>query len=176
MLGVPQGKVTLTPYQDDWPADFAAERERLLHTLPHVVAVEHIGSTAVPGMTAKPLIDLMIGLTHVERYEDCIAPMQQLGYAYMGEYGIPDRHFFVLGDPTTHHAHMVVHEGEFWRLNILFRDHLRRNEHARDRYLAVKRELAEKFPDDRKQYTAGKDKIIRELLADAGWNNRHTTP
>ena len=171
MLGVPPGKVTLTAYQEDWPGSFVAERERLVSTLgDRVVAIEHIGSTAVTGMVAKPLIDLMIGVRSIEMHEACIEPMRELRYEYMGEYGIPDRHFFVLGNPTTHHAHLVEHDGEFWRLNLLFRDHLRSNRDARERYEGVKRELVARFADDRKQYTAGKDAIIRELLREAGWS------
>ncbi len=171
MLGVPAGKVTLAPYQDDWPAAFRAEHDRIQRVLSdHIVAIEHIGSTAVPGMTAKPLIDLMIGLRDISHHDACLAPMQNLGYSYMGEYGIPDRHFFILGDPTTCHAHMVLHNADFWRLNLVFRDHLRAHHEARTRYEAVKRDLAIRFADDRKQYTAGKDAVIRELLADAGWS------
>jgi len=170
MLGVPQGKVRLVDYQTAWPAAYERERARIEQALgERVVGVEHIGSTAVPGMISKPLIDMMIGLPDIAGYEACIPLMEALGYEYKGEYGIPDRHFFVLGDPTTHHVHMVQHGADFWRLNLLFRDFLRGNAEARDRYVAEKRRLSEEFAEKRELYTKGKDGIIRELLAEAGW-------
>jgi GrpB-like predicted nucleotidyltransferase (UPF0157 family) len=170
MLGVPQGKVRLLDYQDDWPEAFARERRRLEEALGDpVVAIEHVGSTAVLGMRAKPLIDVMIGLRRLEDHEACIPLMEALGYEYKGEFGIPGRHFFVLGDPTTHHVHMVEHGLHFWRLNLHFRDMLRRDPAARDRYVAEKIRLAEEHADCREKYTAGKNDIIQTLLHESGW-------
>ena len=171
MLGVPEGRVTLAPYHGSWPRAFEAERERIAGALgPACVAVEHVGSTAVPGIElAKPLIDAMVGLGRIADHAGLVAPMESLGYTYKGEFGIPDRHFFTLGDPTTHHVHMVEHGGAFWRLNLLFRDHLRADASARQRYVARKRELLDRFADARERYTQGKDEIIKALLAEAGW-------
>ncbi|MEO1129258.1 MAG: GrpB family protein [Planctomycetota bacterium] len=169
MLGVPQGKVCLVEYQQDWPAAFDAERARLSDALGHDVSIEHIGSTAVPDTISKPLIDVMIGLPDIADHAAHIPRLETLGYTYRGEYGIPDRHFFTLGDPTTHHVHMVAHGEHFWRLNLLFRDHLRNNADARERYVAEKKRLGDVHADDRAQYTKGKDGIIRAILAEAGW-------
>jgi len=169
-LGVPPGKVRLVAYDPAWPGAFLRERDRLTGALGALTpAVEHIGSTAVPGMTAKPLLDVMVGIPDIAWHTRAIAPLEALGYTYKGEYGIPDRHFFVLGDPTTHHVHLVKHGGHFWRLNLAFRDHLRTSADARTRYTDEKVRLHAAFPDSREKYTAGKDAIIRELLKEAGW-------
>lgn len=170
MLGVPQGKVCLSDYQQEWPEAFVRERARVVAALgDRVVAVEHVGSTAVLGMWAKPLIDVMVGLRTIDQHGACLGPMQSLGYEYKGEFGIPDRHFFVLGDPTTHHVHMVEHAGHFWRLNLHFRDLLRRDPSARARYEAEKIALAREHADCREKYTAGKNTIIQTLLRESGW-------
>lgn len=172
-LGVPEGTVHLTKYNPGWTEDFEAERDRLAQGLAKldVVAIEHIGSTAVPNMTAKPLIDVMIGVRSVLEYAQYVQPMERLGYVYNGEYGLPNRHFFTLGDPTVYHVHLVQHNLHFWRLNLFFRDTLRKHESARERYVTVKRELAQKYADSRKDYTAGKDGVIREILAAYGWDD-----
>lgn len=176
MLGVPQGKVCLSGYQDEWSDAFVRERERLLAALGDpVVEIEHVGSTAVLGMRAKPLIDVMIGLERLEDYEALVPVMEGLGYEYKGEFGIPGRHFFVLGDPTTHHVHMVEHGRHFWRLNLHFRDALRRDPSARERYEAEKVRLAEEFADCREKYTAGKNEIIQALLRESGWVEEEAT-
>lgn len=170
MLGVPQGKVRLTDYQPEWPQAYSRERDRLARALGDpVVEIEHVGSTAVVGMRAKPLIDVMIGVRSIDDHAALIPVMESLGYEYKGEFGIPGRHFFVLGDPTTHHVHMVEHGLPFWRLNLHFRDMLRADPDARDRYVAEKIRLAGEHADCREKYTAGKNDIIQALLRESGW-------
>lgn len=172
MLGVPPGKVRLSDYQQSWPESFLREKGRLEAGLrANVVEVEHIGSTAVDGMRAKPLIDVMVGLERIEDHAPCVPIMEDLGYEYKGEFGIPGRHFFVLGDPTTFHVHMVEHGRHFWRLNLHFRDMLRRDPAARARYEAEKIRLAQEHADCREKYTAGKNTIIQTLLKESGWTD-----
>jgi GrpB-like predicted nucleotidyltransferase (UPF0157 family) len=173
MLGLIPGTVTLCDYDPQWPQDFRREADRLIEatggpqgTLKEVV---HIGSTSIPCMIAKPMIDMMVGLHTLADVSGLIPVLEGLGYEYKGEFGIPDRHFFVLGNPTTHHVHMVLHGGAFWRLNILFRNHLRDNLHEARAYEALKRELAVKFANNREAYTKGKDSFIRAMLQRAGW-------
>lgn len=170
MLGLAPGTVTLTDYDPRWPEYFRVEADRLRAGLGTLVKdVAHVGSTSVPGMIAKPLIDVMVGLNTLADIAAAIPIMQSLGYEYKGEFGVPDRHFFVLGDPTTHHVHMVFHGGPFWRLNCLFRDHLRDNPGEARAYETLKRELAAKFANNRESYTKGKDSFIRSMLSRAGW-------
>ncbi|MEM1422785.1 MAG: GrpB family protein [Planctomycetota bacterium] len=170
-LGLAGGTVRLSPYSDRWPGAFGAMRDDVVRTISGLghVATEHIGSTAVEGMASKPLIDLMVGLERLNQHEACVGPLESLGYAYKGEFGLPGRHFFVLGEPAIAHLHLVEHRGHFWRLNLRFRAILREDPHARERYLAVKRSLAAAHANDRPAYTAGKDAIINELLREHGW-------
>ncbi|GAB4554703.1 MAG: GrpB family protein [Phycisphaerales bacterium] len=170
-LGLASGTVRLIEYAPTWPEAFRAmkrEVEGVLADRGHV-ETEHIGSTSVPGMPSKPMIDLMTGLERLDQHEACIEPLESLGYVYKGEFGLPGRHFFVMGEPATAHLHLVEHGSHFWRLNLFFRSILRDDPSARERYLAVKRELADKHADSRPDYTAGKDGIIKSLLREAGW-------
>lgn len=175
MLGLIPGTVTLCDYDPQWPQDYRREADRLLDATASrdgagpIKEVAHIGSTSIPGMMAKPMIDMMVGLHTLADVPALIPTLTQLGYEYKGEFGIPDRHFFTLGNPTTHHVHMVFHGGPFWRLNILFRDHLRDHPHEAAAYVALKRELAAKFSNNRESYTKGKDAFIRAMLHRAGW-------
>lgn len=172
VLGVPVGKVRLASHDPTWGESFERERVRIAAALqPLAPTIEHVGSTAIPGIIAKPLLDMMVGITPIADHAKALAPLEALGYEYKGEFGIPDRHFYVLGDAhhSTHHVHLVEMGGNFWRLNLVFRDYLRASADARDRYAAEKRRLAVEFSDAREKYTAGKDAIITQLLREAGW-------
>ena len=110
-----------------------------------------------------------IGLAKLEDHTSCVPILEKLGYEYKGEFGLPGRHFFVLGDPTTHHVHVVVHDAHFWRLNLHFRELLRHDPDARQRYVEEKERLAIEHAECREKYTAGKDAIIKSLLSESGW-------
>lgn len=171
-LGVPVGKVRLTTHDPTWSEAFERERVRIAGALmPLSPTIEHVGSTAIPGIIAKPLLDMMVGIASIADHARALAPLEALGYEYKGEFGIPDRHFYVLGDAhhSTHHVHLAELDGHFWRLNLVFRDYLRASADARDRYAAEKKRLAVEFHDAREKYTAGKDAIITQLLREAGW-------
>lgn len=171
MLGLTPGTVALVDYDPRWPEYFRVEADRLHAALgERVKEIVHIGSTGVPGMVAKPMIDMMVGLHTLSDLPEIVPIMEKLAYSYKGEFGIPDRHFFTLGDPTTHHVHMVFHGGPFWRLNLLFRDYLRHNAGEARAYETLKRELAVKFANNREAYTKGKDTFIKAMLQRAGWD------
>jgi GrpB-like predicted nucleotidyltransferase (UPF0157 family) len=171
-LGVPVGKVRLAVHDPAWASAFTIERNRLSKALADMhPRIEHIGSTSIPGIVAKPLLDIMVGIPDMAEHPRAVEPLVALGYEHKGEFGIPGRQFFVLGDAahSTHHLHLEQYGGHFWRLNLVFRDHLRTSADARDRYAAEKRRLVAEFREEREKYTAGKDAIIRELLREAGW-------
>ncbi len=162
------GAVLLIDYDPRWPREFEEEKARVLAAIgPHVVGVEHIGSTAVPGLPAKPIIDLLVGVRRLDEARPCIAPLAAIGYAYVPEYEafIPDRRYFRKGafGARTHHLHMVVIGGEIWNAHVRFRDWLRDHPDDARRYADLKRELAAKFRDDREAYTDGKTAFIREI-------------
>lgn len=170
-LGVPTGKVVLAEYSDGWPRAFSRERGRLLLACADSglmdVEIVHIGSTAVPGLIAKPLIDIMIGLPRYEMWEEIVSPMSGCGYRHKGEWGLPGRQFFTLGEPVTHHVHVCEFGGRFWEPTLLFCRVLQRDEMVRDSYARLKVELAAKFADRREAYTAGKGGFIEGVLEEA---------
>lgn len=157
--------VALAAYDPAWPAAFEAERARLMSLLPdRFVAIEHIGSTAVPGLVAKPLIDLLAG---VPTMADAIAVnevMDRIGYTTSPAMNasLATRQWFMrqFGGQRTHHLHVVVHDSVEWTKRIAFRDRLRAEPELRAGYLALKEDLARRFGDDRDSYTEGKNAFI----------------
>jgi GrpB-like predicted nucleotidyltransferase (UPF0157 family) len=170
MLGLSSGQLRLSPYETDWPLLFLAERERLCAALGESVQdiqIQHIGSTSIPGMPAKPILDIGVSVTNFEEAVCCIPLLEQLGYSYKGENGIPRRHYFVKGDPRTHHLHMLELASEEWKSHLLFRDYLRGNQEIAQAYAELKRQLAMRFAADREAYQTGKESFIKAVLQQA---------
>lgn len=122
--------IEIVDYDPAWPRRFEDEKSRIIVAIgSSVVAVEHVGSTAIPGVAAKPIIDIMAGLRSLAEWTNCIGPLEALGYEYVPswEVELPERRYFrrVRPRPRTHHIHMVETTSEFWRRQLLFRDHLR---------------------------------------------------
>ena len=133
----PVYRVEVVDYDPRWPAMFEEERARILEAIGEwLIDVQHVGSTSVPGLAAKPVIDLMPELRDLADAEHCIAPMEALGYEYVPQYNalLPERRYFQKGTsfPRTHHAHMVQRDTAFWRRHIEFRDYLRSHPEAVD--------------------------------------------
>ena len=168
-LGLPRGQVALARPHAAWPRLFERERDRLRLALdPLPATIEHVGSTAVPGLLAKPILDLMIGLPAAEPAEPYGARLERAGYEALGEKGIPGRQFFAAGRTIrTHHIHLVEQEGAFWRTHLQFRDILRRRPDLAAAYAALKAELAARFPADRDAYTDGKNEFIAGVLRES---------
>ncbi len=154
-------RLMLVEWDPAWPAR-AAEEAGLVRVALGAVAVEHIGSTAVPGLVAKPVLDLLAGLRPLD-----IAPgvpaMEALGYEYLGEYGIPGREFFRKGgDERTHHVHAVELGGPLCEGHLAFRDYLRARPDEAERYAAAKRELAAAAGGDWDAYVDAKQPYAAE--------------
>jgi len=161
--------VRLVDYDPQWPILYQEEKASILSLIgDFVVDIQHIGSTAVPGLGAKPIIDIMVAIRRLALIEECFQPLQTIGYEYRGEYGIPGRYFFRKppGDPgaRTHHLHMVERESDFWERHILFRDSLRAHPEEAQQYYQLKRELAAKFASDRDAYTEMKTSFIESVV------------
>src|SRR5215213_5257192 len=108
MLGLPKDIVRLVPHTELWHQLFAEEEARLREAIDEQsVAIEHVGSTAICGLSAKPVIDIAVAIREIADAEKCVMPLESIGYEYRGEFGIPGRHYFVKGAPRTHHLHMV---------------------------------------------------------------------
>jgi GrpB-like predicted nucleotidyltransferase (UPF0157 family) len=159
-------RVELVDHDPRWAELFEEERERLAGVFDgRAVGIEHIGSTSVPDLCAKPIVDVLIGLRELELTDEQIAAMQRLGYDYLGEHGLPGRLFF-RKDPRTHHVHVVQYGGEHWERQMVFRDTLRSDPEERRRYDEFKRRLAEEG-HPREAYTELKTPFIREVEARA---------
>ena len=165
MLGLHSGQIQLAPYESGWQIFFLEERDRLQAQIgEYVLDIQHIGSTSIPGMPAKPILDIGIAVTDFEEAVRCVTPLENLGYTYKGENGIPRRHYFGKGTPRTHHVHMLEIKSEAWRNHLLFRDCLIRNPEAALEYARMKQELAKQFANDREAYQVGKDSFIKSTL------------
>jgi GrpB-like predicted nucleotidyltransferase (UPF0157 family) len=158
----PSDRVELVDHDPSWAELYEQEAARLRPIFDgSLVGLEHIGSTAVPGLRAKPIVDVLVGLRELELTDEQIAAMGELGYLFLGEHGLPGRLFF-RKNPRTHHVHVVEHRGEHWERQLTFRDTLRADEEERKRYDAFKRRLAaEGHP--REVYTELKTPFIREV-------------
>jgi GrpB-like predicted nucleotidyltransferase (UPF0157 family)/predicted acetyltransferase len=164
---LPEEPVVVADYDAAWPRLFEEERAALAAALGGAaVAIEHVGSTAVPGLAAKPIVDILVGLRSYPAAAGEIAAVEAVGYVYRGELGIPGRQFFARGRPRTH-VHATLYQSDFWRSHLLFRDYLRASPEDAARYAALKRELAVRYREDRTGYTESKDSFVADVLARA---------
>lgn len=163
-LGLKRGTVQLSDYNPAWPKAFEQEKDLLTKTLGiKNLQIEHIGSTSVPGLAAKPIIDMIIAVDSFDEVDTHIKPLQQIGYSYMPQRMFADRKFFPKGPEAckTHHLNFVLKDNlEQWRRPIAFRDYLRTHPEARNEYAQLKYTLAKAHATNRKDYTMAKAHFI----------------
>jgi len=166
--------IEVVDYDPKWPLMYEAEKERIASALgPLVRAIEHIGSTSVAGLAAKPTIDALVGIHNLADVGKCIVPLEQIGYQHRPafESQFLGGHYFrrrnELGQ-HTYHIHVTEFNSEFWNRHIGFRNYLRTHPEAARQYEQLKRGLAQKFPNDRERYTEGKSEFIRGIEKIAG--------
>jgi GrpB-like predicted nucleotidyltransferase (UPF0157 family) len=167
-------RVSIVPYNPDWPRQFEQERAVLATIFAGREAViEHGGSTAVPGLGAKPVIDVMIGLSQLVEAEDRIAALQATGYEYVQKYEseLPERRYFRKPrvGPRAYHLHSVVVGSAFWVRHLAFRDYLRAHPESAAGYYDLKRDLARRCTKN--EYTEAKSPFIEGILGLAMENN-----
>ncbi len=165
--------IIIAPYDPRWPVLFEQEKQQLLKTLHQwSIVIEHIGSTAVPGLDAKPIIDIMIGLESLSCINHAfITALAQLGYEYVPEYEkeIPERRYFRKNSKEltrTHQIHIAQKESEFWRRHLVFRDYLRDHSGTMEEYSILKRQLARIY-NDTQDYARAKSDFIQKILEKA---------
>jgi len=168
-MSLPNDPVELTAYSPMWPAVFDIERERLLRIFGADAAViEHIGSTAVPGLSAKPIIDVMLGVPVLAIVERVMPALAEDGYRYVPEFekSVPDRRYFVKPDGQPGHfaLHAVVMGSAFWRDRLAFRDALRGSPELAEEYLRLKKRLASRPAGDRGAQADAKTNFIRSVV------------
>jgi len=159
-LGLEACANRLVAYNPLWPRAFAEEAARITSAVGSLaLAIEHYGSTAVPGLRAKPIIDLLIGVADIDDGLKMIEPMRSLGYDYAGSQGIAEHHIFGRPLVRAYLAHVVVHEGDQWRRCLRFRDRLRGDPDLRAAYQELKERLAREATS-RAAYTAAKSEFV----------------
>ncbi len=166
-LGLAQGAVELRRYDHRWPGLFAREAKRLTRELRSgILAVEHIGSTAIPGMPAKPLLDMMAAVSGRADLEALERILRRLGYQPLGPMGVPGRLLYTRGPRCgrTHHLSFTALDGLYWRDQLRFRDFLRAHPHTDNQYKALKRDLQWRHKHARHLYTAGKTAFVAQVL------------
>lgn len=159
----------LVPYDPAWPARFAAEASRVRAALgAHALAVEHVGSTAVPGLAGKPVLDLGTAVGSEAAADACVAPLVGLGYAYRGPYGDdPRRRYYVRdqGGVRVAQVHLYVLPAAAWDEKLAFRDALRADPALASAYAAEKRRVADAVGWDKGAYSVAKGPFVERVLA-----------
>lgn len=165
-----EAPIEIVPYDGSWLARFADEREELMKVLRPWLRgpIEHVGSTAVPGMAAKPVIDIMAGVETLEASRAAIPRLEASGYCY-APYKAEVEHWFCKPSPAlrTHHLHLVPVHSPRWADCLRFRDALRADAELARAYAALKLDLAGRFRNDREAYTEAKAPFIGAVLAGA---------
>ena len=166
--GVPHGTVRLIPWTPRWAALFQQEAERLQAALgPLALGLEHYGSTSVPGLPAKPILDILVGVRPPLDPEPYVAALAPLGYEYAPLAGVPEHLVFGRDRARTHLVHVVEHGGSAWQRGLRFRDALRADPALVAAYTKLKLDLAREFQADRPRYTASKGAFIESVLGTA---------
>ena len=173
-------KVEVVPHNPQWRDGFEVEAKQIAAALgDNVVATHHIGSTAIPGIYAKPIIDVLVEVSDLAEADARSSAMQSLGYEVMGEFGIACRRYFRKDNQLgirTHHIHtFAVGTAEVER-HLAFRDYLIAHPEEAQQYSELKRKLAEQHPQNMDGYIAGKDSFIKELDQRAAqWRSSQTS-
>lgn len=157
-------------YNPTWPQGFETAKAEVLEAVaPHIQTVHHVGSTSVPGLAAKPIIHILVGVHDWIEARVTIAPLQRIGWEFRGPRGIPRRHYFVIRLPDgrrTHHLHMLELTSTPYADMLAFRDHLRIHPAAAAQYATLKRQLATRPEPHPGAYQQSKSPFIQRILGD----------
>jgi len=160
-------RILVKPYDPEWPAAYEKARAEIVAGIgPHILRIDHVGSTSVPGLAAKPTIDILVGVCDWDEARITIAPLADIGWKYVGEHGIPRRHYFRRGTVRgrrTHHLHMLETTHPEWNAMLAFRNYLRGHPDAVAEYQRLKYDLARKDLDG-PAYQEAKAPLIQRFL------------
>ena len=172
MLGVPRNGVSLVNHNENWANEFKKAKKILenIHK-DNIIDIQHVGSTAINGIMAKPLLDIAIMFKDISIIN--LKGMQENGYDYCGDTGVAGKYFFVLrgeDEVSLQHIHCYAEDSEYFAAQINFRDYINSHpEYARE-YESLKQELYKQYPDDRKKYTSGKVAFFNKIKLIANGN------
>ncbi|WP_448552844.1 GrpB family protein [Thalassotalea montiporae] len=159
--------IEIVDYDARWPQLFSVEKQHIERIVSHWLCgtIEHVGSTSIVGLTAKPVIDIMVGVKSLNHAQDAIQVLVDSGYCYY-PYKPEVMHWFCKPSPEirTHHLHLVPYQSPLWHERTLFRDYLRAHQSVAIEYAKLKRQLAIQYPEDRERYTQGKWQFIEQVL------------
>jgi GrpB-like predicted nucleotidyltransferase (UPF0157 family) len=170
-LGLESGRVVLVPYDPRWPLLFEEAAAELRQALGGAaLAVHHVGSTAIPGIAAKPVLDILVIIPSLGACGTLTDSLTRIGYEYRPNEEIVDRHFFrrTHGTARTHHLSLAEPDSRYATVTLCFRDALREDHALAEAYERLKLELAERYPADRPAYLEGKSAFVREVLRSRG--------
>lgn len=169
MEGCPEVDIIeIEDYNKRWSEAFEKERRSISQVLGALALdILHIGSTAVPGMAAKPIVDILVAVEHIDSGAECVSKLVEVGYRYVPQDEDPDRIFLYKGMPRTHHVHIVRYGSPTYHKHVAFRDYLMCHEEVRDKYRQLKKDLASRFRNDRKAYVEGKTIFIEKVTEEA---------
>lgn len=164
----------ILPYNSEWVRLYEAEAEKLKEVFgDELMGIEHIGSTSVPGLPAKPIIDIMVLIDSHENAEKYIPKLEALGYPFDSSAHTDkstERHLFRKGNPTEYHLSIAYADrGSFWKRQLAFRDYLREHPEEKDRYAELKQNLIKEDPTGKNGYIGGKTELINEMLDRSGF-------
>ncbi len=166
-----EGRVIIVDYNPQWPILYKAEKERVLNAIKHMIsAIEHIGSTAVPGLGAKPIIDMMVGVKSLRDADECVPLLQNIGYTDITPQPDDPEWFYCCGKGSHSiacHLHLMKYMSNHWKRHLLFRDFLRTHPEGAQKYYDLKKKLAATYGADRIAYTEAKTAFITSVLAKA---------
>jgi GrpB-like predicted nucleotidyltransferase (UPF0157 family) len=169
-IGLQRGTVKLVAHDPKWTECFRNEKELLSRILAEkVLDIRHIGSTSIAGIPAKPILDIMAAVKTLSDVEVFTQDLNKIGYEDKGDGGVAERRFFVKGTEAkrTHHLNFCEMNSFFWRSHLAFCEYLGRHPETVREYSTLKRGLADRFPNDRAAYTAGKEEFVRSVLGQA---------
>lgn len=164
------GQVIIVDYNPQWPHMYEQEKSRIQDAIgEYLIDIQHVGSTAIPGLSAKPIIDIMPVIRNISLVEQCVKPLEALDYLYKGELGIPGRHYFSKPIDSSqtgrlYHLHMVEKGHDQWAMYQLFREYMLLHPESVREYDTLKRELAIQYGSDRAAYTEAKAPFIESII------------
>jgi len=164
-IGLPDDIVHLQPYTVIWKWMFFTEKIRLKVALGGIVVdIQHVGSTAISDMVAKPIIDVCLAISDYRAAMLCVHRIEGLGYIYKGENDSLQQHYFVKGNPTSYSLYMVQIGNEILENGVYFRDYLIQHPEVANNYVSLKRKLARQFVTDRKEYQKAKHSFVKQVI------------
>ena len=166
-MALQRGIVELNDFSSEWAREYEAEEKLLKEVLgDKILEIHHVGSTSIKGLKAKPVIDILVAIKDLSKINEIEELLKDYDYSNRGQQGVDDRYFFAKGpeDARTHYIHFVEPKNKTYYNLVLFKKYLLEHEEYIEKYCELKQELAEKYPDERKKYTAGKSEFITNVV------------